>query len=383
MMPAHFNRHGKARVSVLIIDDSPAMLALLEGLLKFDYQIMAAHDGESGLQLAAALAQPDLILLDVVMPGLDGHEVCRRLKADPATRDIPVIFLTSMNHEADVQLGFELDAVDYVAKPISAPILRARIKTHLSTKFATDFIKGKNQFLVGEVSKRARELEAVQDVTILALASLAETRDNETGNHLRRTQHYVQVLAEHMQRHPRFSLQLTRKNIELIYKSAPLHDIGKVGIPDHILLKNGRLTPEEFAVMKTHTTLGREAIEHAEKQLNHTLPFLALAKEIALCHHEKWDGSGYPAGLAGTNIPIPARLMAVADVYDALISRRVYKPPMTHEQAVAIITAGRGTHFDPDVLDAFLDLNGEFAEIARRFGDEAPGGPPLDPGAVT
>ena len=381
-MPAHLNRYGKTGVTVLIIDDSQTMLALIGGLLKFDYLIMAAPDGESGLRLAAAVAQPDLILLDIVMPGLDGHEVCRRLKANPRTRDIPVIFLTSMNHEDDVQLGFELGAVDYIAKPICDSILRARVKTHLNTKFAADFIKDKNRFLVGEVSKRARELEAVQNVTILALASLAETRDNETGNHLRRTQHYVQALAEYMQRHPRFSLQLTRKNIELIYKSAPLHDIGKVGIPDHILLKPGRLTPEEFAVMKTHTILGREAIEHAEKQLNHTLPFLALAKEIALSHHERWDGSGYPAGLAGTSIPIPARLMAVADVYDALISRRVYKPPMSHAEAVAIISAGRGTHFDPDVLDAFLDLNGEFAEIARRFGDEAPGDPSFDPGAL-
>jgi putative two-component system response regulator len=224
--------------------------------------------------------------------------------------------------------------------------------------------------LVGEVAKRAKELEFIQDVTILALASLAETRDNETGNHLRRTQHYVRALAEHLQRHPHFSLLLTRTNIELIVKSAPLHDIGKVGIPDHILLKPGRLTPEEFEVMKSHTTLGKEAIEHAEQQMGRSAPFLTLAKQIAGSHQEKWDGSGYPEGLAGEQIPVAARLMAVADVYDALVSRRVYKPPMMHETACGIIAQGRGSHFDPEIVDAFLALHLEFSRIAERFSDE-------------
>jgi putative two-component system response regulator len=357
--------------TVLVIDDSPEILGIVNELLKPNYRLKAANGGEKGLRLATAEPRPDIILLDIMMPELSGHEVCRRLKADRATRDIPVIFLTAMNNEADEEAGFALGAVDYIAKPISGPILRARVKTQLAMKRSADFVKDKNVFLVTEVSKRAREMEFVQDVTILALASLAETRDNETGNHLRRTQHYVRLLAERLQRHPHFSLTLTRTNIELIVKSAPLHDIGKVGIPDHILLKPGRLTTEEFEVMKTHTTLGRDAIEKAEQEMGRSAPFLAFAKEIACSHQEKWDGSGYPQGLSGERIPIPAQLMAVADVYDALISARAYKAPMTHEKASRIIAEGRGTHFDPDVVDAFLAAQSEFENIAARFCDGA------------
>jgi putative two-component system response regulator len=363
------SKASETRDTVLVIDDSPEILGIVNALLKTDYHLKAANGGEKGLRLAAAEPKPDIILLDILMPELSGHEVCRRLKADPVTRDIPVIFLTAMNNEADEEAGFALGAVDYIAKPISGPILLARVKTQLVMKRAADFIKDKNVFLVGEVSKRAKEMEFIQDVTILALASLAETRDNETGNHLRRTQHYVRALAEHLQRHPRFSLALTRTNIEVICKSAPLHDIGKVGIPDHILLKPGKLTTDEFEVMKTHTSLGKAAIEKAEQQMGRSAPFLAFAKAIANSHQEKWDGSGYPEGLAGERIPIAARLMAVADVYDALISVRAYKPPMTHETACGIIAAGRGSHFDPDIVDAFLAIQSEFEIIAARFRD--------------
>ncbi len=359
------------RETVLVIDDSPEILGLANELLKHDYRVKAANAGEKGLRLATAEPVPDIILLDIVMPELNGHEVCRRLKADPVTRDIPVLFLTAMHDEADEEAGFALGAADYLAKPISGPILRARVKAQIAIKQASDFIKGKNVFLAGEIGKRAKELEFIQDVTILALASLAETRDNETGNHLRRTQHYLLALAEHLQRHPRFSLELTRTHIELIFKSAPLHDLGTVGIPDAILLKPGKLTAEEFEIMKTHTTLGQQAIEHAEQQMGRSAPFLAFAKEIAVSHQEKWDGSGYPQGLAGDRSPISARLMAVADVYDALVSLRSYKPPMSHEQAYRIIVEGRGTHFDPDVVDAFVAVEAEFIAIAARFMDRA------------
>jgi putative two-component system response regulator len=360
---------GERLDTVLVIDDSPEILGIVNQLLKDDYRLKAANGGEKGLRLAATEPKPDIILLDIMMPDLSGHEVCRRLKADRATRDIPVIFLTAMNNEADEASGFALGAVDYIAKPISGPILRARVKTQLSVKRSADFIKDKNVFLVTEVSKRAKEVEFIQDVTILALASLAETRDNETGNHLRRTQNYIRALAGHLERHPRFSLLLTRTNIELIYKSTPLHDIGKVGIPDHILLKPGRLTVEEFEVMKTHAALGKEAIERAEAQMGRSAPFLEFAKEIAYGHQEKWDGSGYPQGLAGDQIPGSARLMAVADVYDALVSRRAYKRPMSHEEASRIIVEGRGSHFDPDIVDAFIAVSHEFEEIAERFRD--------------
>jgi putative two-component system response regulator len=232
-----------------------------------------------------------------------------------------------------------------------------------------DFLRDQNNFLETEIEKRTREIVALQDVTIHTMASLAETRDSETGNHIRRTAHYVKTLAEKLRTNPRFSDFLTDKNIELLFKSAPLHDIGKIGIPDRILLKPGRFTPEEFEIMKTHTTLGRDAIQHAEDQLGINVDFLHLAKEIAYGHQEKWDGSGYPQGLATDDIPISARLMAIADVYDALISRRVYKPGMPHAQAVEIIREGRGSHFDPDICDAFLANAEQFQAIAEQFAD--------------
>jgi putative two-component system response regulator len=245
----------------------------------------------------------------------------------------------------------------------------ARVKLHMALKAHADFLRDKNDFLEAEVSRRTSEVMAIQDVTIMVMASLAETRDSETGNHIRRTQHYVRALAEHLRTHPRFTDTLNDHYIEMLFKSAPLHDIGKVGIPDRILLKPGKLTPEEFEVMKTHTTLGRNAIEQAEQQLHMEVPFLKIAKDIALCHQEKWDGSGYPPALRGDAIPVSARLMALADVYDALISRRVYKAPMSHEQAAQIIRQGRGQHFDPDITDAFVDLQSQFQAIAARFAD--------------
>lgn len=215
----------------------------------------------------------------------------------------------------------------------------------------------------------AQQTAAVQDVTILAMAALAETRDSDTGNHLRRTQHYVRALARKLSIHPRFSAVLTPKNIGMIFKSVPLHDIGKVCLPDRVLLKPGKLTEEEFEIMKTHTTSGRDAIVQAEQAVGVELDFFTFAKEIAYSHQEKWDGTGYPQGLAGDQIPVSARLMAVADVYDALISRRVYKAAMSHEDAVAIIAQTRGRHFDPDVVDAFLALQDTFHAIAIAFSD--------------
>lgn len=262
-----------------------------------------------------------------------------------------------------------MGAVDYLTKPISPPIVLARVKIHLDLKAHSDFLRDKNDFLEMEVSRRTEEVMAIQDVTILAMASLAETRDTDTGNHIRRTQFYVKALAENLRTHPRFAATLTEHYIQMLFKSAPLHDIGKVGIPDRILLKPGRFEPEEFEIMKTHTTLGRDAIEHAEKQLGMKVKFLSMAKEIAYSHQEKWDGSGYPQGLAGEAIPLSARLMALADVYDAMISNRVYKAGMPHEKAVGIIIEGRGTHFDPDVVDAFIGLQNQFQVIAKRFAD--------------
>ena len=355
--------------TVLVVDDTLDNLTLMSGLLKNLYRVKVANSGEKALKIVQASEKPDLILLDIMMPGLSGYEVCKILKDDPATRDIPIIFLTAMVATEDEKKGLELGAADFITKPVNPPIVMARVATQLHVKAAADFLKDQNSYLETEVGKRTRELAAIQDVTILAMASLAETRDNDTGNHIRRTQHYVKLLADHLQSHPRFASFLTDHTIGMLFKSAPLHDIGKVGIPDRILLKPGRFEPHEFEIMKTHCKLGRDAIQHAEDQLGLEVEFLKYAKEIAYSHQEKWDGSGYPEGLAGDAIPISARLMAVADVYDALISRRVYKEGMPHEKAVAIITEGRGSHFDPDIVDAFLVLSDAFQQVARRYAD--------------
>ncbi len=362
-----FNLTEKA--TILVVDDTPDNLALMSDLLKSDYKVKVANSGETALRIAASDSPPDLILLDITMPNIDGYEVCQRLKRNPKTMNIPVIFLTAKAEIEDEKKGLEFGAVDYITKPISPPIVMARVKNHLVLKNMADFLRDKNDFLELEVARRTREVIAIQDVTILVMASLAETRDSDTGNHIRRTQFYVKALAEKLCNHPRFAWFLTDTNINMLFKSAPLHDIGKVGIPDRILLKPGRFEPHEFEIMKTHTTLGYEAIVNAENALGTSVDFLSFAKSIALSHQEKWDGSGYPQGLAGDDIPIPARLMAVADVYDALISRRVYKEGMSHEKAVLIMLDGRGTHFDADILDAFLEIQEQFRAIAERFVD--------------
>ena len=357
------------RASILVVDDTPDNLSLMTGLLRDEYRVKVATNGERALRVAGADPQPDLILLDIMMPGMNGYEVCERLKADERTRNIPVIFLTAKASIEDEQKGLELGAVDYITKPISPPIVLARLKTHLALKAASDFLRDNNAFLAREVERRTQQVVAIQDVTVLALTSLAETRDADTGNHIRRTQYYVRALALKLAPHPRFRAFLTPDTIDLLFKTAPLHDIGKVGIPDRILLKPGRLTPDEFEIIKTHCILGRDAIDHAEQRLGLDVDFLDMAKEIAFSHHEKWDGTGYPQGLAGDAIPISARIMAVADVYDALTSRRVYKEPMSNEAALTEIARGRGTHFDPDIADALLAIKDEIQQIAQEFAD--------------
>jgi response regulator RpfG family c-di-GMP phosphodiesterase len=248
-------------------------------------------------------------------------------------------------------------------------VLRKDFSTQAALKLAKDGLAVQNTKLEAEVKHRTHELVVSQQATILALAALVETRDNETGNHVRRTQHFVGALARHLQRHPDLAASLTDRYVELLFESAPLHDIGKVGIPDRILLKPGRLDAEEFEVMKTHTTIGYKAISDVQARLEMALDSLSCVQEIALSHHEKWDGTGYPERLAGKEIPLSARLMAVADVYDALISRRVYKAAMSHEDAAAIIIEGRASHFDPDVVDAFIAVSDEFKAIAAQYAD--------------
>jgi putative two-component system response regulator len=356
--------------TILIVDDSPENLTVLGELLCEQYKVRAANSGERALELARQVPQPDLILLDVMMPRMNGYEVLERLRALARTRDIPVIFTTAMNAPEDEQRGLTLGAVDYITKPLRPAIMLARVHTHLELKRAREILQRQNATLESEVALRLHENLVIQEVTIRALARLAETRDNETGNHILRTQYYVEALAQMAGRHPRFAAELDEHRIALIAKSAPLHDIGKVGIPDSVLLKPGKLTPEEWAVMKTHSRLGADAIARAEVDAHEPVKFLAYAKDIALRHHERWDGSGYPDGLAGEAIPLAARLMALADVFDALISRRVYKAPMPFDEVRRVMAAERARQFDPDLLDLFLAGFDEFCAIARRYPDE-------------
>ncbi|NML24372.1 response regulator [Zoogloea dura] len=370
------HENEESRPVVLVIDDSPQNLLLIDELLSGEYRVKVAANGNRGLTIARQTPAPDLILLDVRMPDPDGFEVCRQLKADHATGDIPIIFLTALNDPADEAQGLVLGAVDYITKPVSPPILSARVRNHLRLKEVANFLRDRNAFLEAEVQRRteesrrrAEEARVAQETIMISLASIAEARDNETGNHILRTQHYVRALAEQLRTHPRFAAQLNDEMIDLLFKAAPLHDIGKVGIPDRILMKPGRLTDEEMTIMKTHTTIGHDAIERTMMRVGERVPVLEVAKEIALSHQEKWDGSGYPLGLAGDAIPLSGRLMAVADVYDALISRRVYKDPIPVPETIEIMIRGRDSHFDPDILDAFLDLRGRFLEIQERFID--------------
>ncbi|MCP4689507.1 MAG: two-component system response regulator [Desulfobacterales bacterium] len=360
---------------ILIVDDTPQNIDVLGTILKPFYKRSVALNGPKALKIAMSTNPPDLILLDIMMPGMDGYEVCRRLKENERTVDIPIIFITAKSEVQDETKCFELGAVDYITKPVSPTVVLARVKTHLELKLARDALSRQNEFLEQKARERTKELALTQDVTIICLASLAETRDNETGAHILRTQRYVKSLAEELVTNSRFCEFLDDETIELLYKSAPLHDIGKVGVPDSILLKPGKLTDEEFEIMKQHATLGRDSILRAESMYEGgaTTTFLSHAREIAYTHHEKWNGTGYPEGIRGERIPISGRLMAVADVYDALITKRVYKPAFSHEKAARIIVEGKGEHFDPAVVDAFIEQEDVFKRIAVDFADSREG----------
>lgn len=357
------------RPTILVVDDSPEILATVTALLTEHYTVKVATRGRYALDILAEVPAVDLVLLDMLMPEMNGTDVIRHIRADERHRDLPVIFLTAKADDDTEAQGLELGAADYIRKPINAAIVLSRVRTHVDLKLARDSLARRNHDLEAEVRRRTEENTRIQDITIRALASLAETRDQETGLHILRTQTYVRMLAERLAELPKYRDRLTTRYIDLLYKSAPLHDIGKVGIPDSILLKPSRLTTEEFQVMKQHSALGRHSIENAEVGIGTTAEFLHTAKEIAGSHHERWDGGGYPQGLAGDDIPLSARLMALADVYDALFSKRVYKAAMSHHEVVRMILDGRGTQFDPEVVDAFTDLQEAFRDVAERYAD--------------
>ncbi len=355
--------------SILVIDDTPGNLSLLNQLLREHYRVKLANSGPRGLELAA-MAPPDLILLDIMMPDMDGYQVFQRLQSDPATRRIPVIFLTAKVGAEDEERGLAMGAVDFIHKPIAPSVVLARVRTHLQIRHWQTFLEDKSAWLQQEVESRVSEVFRLQEATIRVMVSLAEFRDECTGNHIRRTQDYVRLLADYLSRQPRDAGFLMPEQIDRIAKASPLHDIGKIAIPDHILLKPGRHTPEEFAIMQTHSVKGESMLLRSLHEMGGDNAMLRFACQIARSHHERWDGGGYPDGLAGEAIPLAARLMAVADVYDALRSRRPYKKAFDHAEAVDIIVQGKGSHFDPLLVEAFLALQGVFSEIATNLADE-------------
>jgi putative two-component system response regulator len=359
----------QTRPTVLAVDDTPANLTLLSQLLGPHYRVQLAVNGAKALELAQR-RPPDLILLDVMMPDLEGYEVCRRLKADARTRDVPVIFLTALSGADDETRGFEAGGADFVAKPFTPATLLARVRTQLDLKSWRDALRDRNAWLQHELDVRLQEVDQLREATLFVMVALAEFRDSDTGNHIRRTQEYVRVLAQWLVAQGLAPPELDARHIDAMAKAAPLHDIGKVAIPDGVLLKPGPLTAEEWVVMKTHTTQGADLLQRATDQLGDNAgPLLHYGLQIARHHHEKWDGSGYPDGLAGADIPIAARLMAVADVYDALLSRRPYKEPMAHDAALSWIAQQSGTQFDPLVVQALLAVQPQLLEIARLWHD--------------
>lgn len=357
------------KAQILIVDDTKANIEVLEGALtRENYSVHVALSGARALELIERRV-PDLILLDVMMPEMDGYETFQRIRMLPQCQSVPVIFLTAQAESENEMRGLALGADDYVAKPFNQKLLKLRIKNHLERKFYRDHLQELVENRTAALSQKTKDLQKTLQVMLTSLGVLAEYRDNETGAHLRRTQVVVRRLAQAMSLDEKFRDALPdAETIEEYAIAAPLHDIGKVGIPDGILRKPGPLTDEEREVMKTHTTLGHQVLAAAKKELNEN-SLVSIAADIALCHHEKWDGSGYPRGISGTDIPLCARLMAVADVYDALVSKRCYKEAFPHEESVRIIHESSGSHFDPDVVRAFDTFADELPEIYSHFGD--------------
>ncbi|MDP4159579.1 MAG: response regulator [Bacillota bacterium] len=351
--------------TIMIVDDTEMNIDILVEALQEDYELIIAINGLEAIELLQE-QKPDLILLDIMMPEMDGYEVLKAIKKTPDLVDIPVILLSAITDRDSKTMGFSLGAVDYVTKPFEMVEVKARVRTQLKFQEARLLLENQNLFLEEKVKERTKLLERTNSAAIYCLAAVAETRDPETGEHIKRTQEYIRELALELQGEDEYKEVLTKEYIELLYQSAPLHDIGKVGVRDSILLKPGRLTEEEFEEMKKHTIYGGESLMVGIKELGED-SFLTLAKEIALTHHEKWDGTGYPRGLSKAEIPISGRLMALSDVYDALICKRVYKNAMSHDEAKTIILEGRGTHFDPDIVDAFIKREANFIKIMGRF----------------
>jgi putative two-component system response regulator len=336
------------RECVLVVDDTPANLDLMKVILQNDYRVKIATNGANALRLARQ-APPDLILLDIMMPDMDGYEVCRQLKTDVVTRKIPVIFVTAMGDVDDERRGFEVGAVDYITKPVSPPIVQARVRAQLD-------LQDQARVLNRLVDQRTRELEHTRMQVIRRLGRAAEFKDNETGNHIIRMSHYSRAIA--------LAAGLYEDEANLIFNAAPMHDVGKIGIPDVILLKPAPLDAHEWEIMYRHPLMGADIIGRHDNDL------LDMARVIALTHHERWDGTGYPHQLKGEEIPIAGRITAIADVYDALISDRPYKSAWSMEEAVDRIKSDAGSHFDPDLVNVFLEILPEIQRIQHVYRED-------------
>ncbi|MDR2507278.1 MAG: response regulator [Candidatus Accumulibacter sp.] len=353
---------NNARETIMLVDDNVSNLTIGKNLLRDKYNVFTLSSGEKLFKMLEKV-RPDFIMLDIEMPEMDGYAVIKRLKADPKTAPIPVIFLTAKNDSNSELEGLSLGAVDYISKPFSPPLLMKRIELHSLIESQKRELKEYNDNLQGIVEKKTEAVFILQNVVLQTMAELVECRDDITGGHIERTRYYLQILVNAMvERNVNRELGLAWIKDRYFFVSAQLHDVGKITISDNILKKPGPLTPEEFEEMKTHTTFGAQIIDKIKQRVGGEV-FLDYARIFALTHHEKWDGTGYPAGLAGEDIPLQGRLMAIADVYDALIAERPYKKPMSHERACAIIEEGKGRHFDPRLVDVFLSVSGLFERV--------------------
>jgi putative two-component system response regulator len=349
------------------VDDNAANLVTGKNVLKEEYDVYTLASGEKLFSLLQKIT-PDLILLDIEMPGMNGYEVIHTLKTGPATADIPVIFLTSWSDPGSEIDGLTLGAVDYISKPFSPPLLLKRIENHLIMSSQKKALQNFNDNLIRKVKETTIQVLELQNAILNTVAELVEFRDSTTGGHIERTQRYLQILVEKLLKEKVYSEEVSSWNLEFLVPSAQLHDVGKIGISDTILNKPGKLTPEEFEIMKKHAIIGEEAIDSIMK-LSKKNDFLHHAKIFAGTHHEKWNGTGYPRGLKGATIPLQGRIMAIADVYDALIAKRPYKEPLSAAESKEIILQGAGSHFDPALVELFQDIAAEFEIIATKSND--------------
>ena len=358
---------------ILIADDIEANRHILTQFLEdMGYSVIQSQDGREALNLVMQ-ERPDIVILDIAMPEMDGIEVCRVIKSNPLTKIIPVVIITALGDDEHHLKALDAGADDFLTKPYKIHFLKARLKSLLALKLMNDATLGYQESLKRMNVELMEKLISTQDITIVALAKLAEFRDPDTGEHLERMREYTRLLAQRLRELPKYKYYISDRYIENLYKSSPLHDIGKVGIRDDVLLKPGRLSEGEFELMKLHTTIGGDALATATRFSGLDRSFLDMGKEIAYSHHEKWNGSGYPKGLKGEQIPLSARILAIADVYDALTSKRVYKEAYPHERARSIIVDECKTYFDPEVLQSFMDLEKQFIDVRNRYQDSNDG----------